>query len=98
MEMYMHDPAVEFYIHYLNGNPIKAKDLRRADTEKAKTCILLTNQNTQDPIGMDHKNILIGLAMKKYYYDTTGNQNLRLCMQLIKPESKYHYSASLSFP
>ncbi len=98
MEMYLHDPKVEFFIHYLNGNAIMSKDLQRADTDKAKTCILLTNKNALDPIGMDHKNILIGLALKKYVYDTTGNQNMRLCMQLIKPESKHHYKSSLSMP
>ena len=81
LEMFLHDPGVEFFIHYLNGNPIMAKDLKRADTEKAKTCILLTNKNAQDPLGMDHKNILIGLALKKYVYDTMGNStNIRLCM------------------
>lgn len=102
--MYLHDPGVEFFIHYLNGNPIMAKDLKRADTEKAKTCILLTNKNAHDPLGMDHKNILIGLALKKYVYDTIGgsasnaSNNIRLCMQLIKPESKHHYRASLSVP
>jgi len=98
MEMFFHDPNYEFFIHYLNGNPILSKDLKRADTEKAKTCILLTNKNAEDAIGMDHKNILIGLALKKYAYDTTGMNNMRLCMQLIKPESKYHYKSSLSMP
>jgi hypothetical protein len=70
MEMFLHDPNYEFFINYLNGNPIIQKDLKRADTEKAKTCILLTNKNATDAIGVDHKNILIALAMKKYVYDT----------------------------
>ena len=65
-----------------------SKDLKRADTEKAKVCILLTNKNSTDPQGIDHKNILIGLALKKYVYATTGNSRMRLCMQLIKPVSK----------
>ena len=47
---------------------------------------------------MDHKNILIGLAMKKYVYEMTGNNNMPLCMQLIKPESRQHFYASLSQP
>lgn len=42
------------------------KDLERSDVKNAKTCILLTNKNSKDANGMDHKNILIGLAMKKY--------------------------------
>jgi len=80
MEMFLHDPNFEISIDYLNGNPIMSKDLKRADTEKAKTCILLTNKNSNDPQGIDHKNILIGLAMKKYVYATTGNPHMRLCM------------------
>jgi hypothetical protein len=80
MEMFLHDPNYEFFINYLNGNPIIQKDLKRADTEKAKTCILLTNKNATDAIGVDHKNILIALAMKKYVYDTIGNPYMRLCM------------------
>ena len=46
------------------------KDLERADVRNAKTCILLTNKNSKDANGMDHKNILIGLAMKKYVLDS----------------------------
>ena len=49
MEMFLHDPNYEIFINYLNGNPIMSKDLKRADTEKAKTCILLANKNTHDP-------------------------------------------------
>lgn len=87
--MFLHDPNYEIFISYINGNSITNKDLHRADTEKAKTCILLTNKNSADPIGTDHKNILIGLAIKKYVSDHNPRMpNMRLCMQLIKPESK----------
>lgn len=33
-----------------------------------------------DAVGVDHKNILIGLAIKKYVNDVTGRPNMRLCM------------------
>ncbi len=58
----------------------------------------MTNMKSRDPIGMDHKNILTGLALKKYVIDATDKKkiNMRLCMQLIKPESKQHYRSSLS--
>jgi hypothetical protein len=58
----------------------------------------MTNMKTRDPIGMDHKNILTGLALKKYVLETSVKKkiNMRLCMQLIKPESKQHYKASIS--
>jgi len=69
MIKFLHTPTYEFSISYLNGNPMLSKDLKRAHTEKAKTCILLTNKNARDAFGADHKNILIGLKMKKYVED-----------------------------
>jgi hypothetical protein len=52
---------------------------------------------------MDHKNILYGLAIKKYIRDyfiqnpnSPCNPDICLCMQLIKPESKQHYFSSIS--
>lgn len=56
----------------------------------------MTNKNSRDAHASDHKNILTGLAMKKYILDQTGDINLRLCMQLIKPESKQHYYSSVN--
>jgi hypothetical protein len=96
MEMFLHDPAYETCIRYINGNPMLNKDLERADVRNSKTCILLTNKNSKDAYGMDHKNILIGLAMKKYVLDSKmltttrggSDPNMSLCLQLIKPESK----------
>ena len=63
-------------------------ELDRAALKDATTCILLTNKNSKHATDQDHKNILIGLAMKKYVYDKSGIHNMSLCMQLIKPESK----------
>jgi hypothetical protein len=71
------------------------KDLTRAATGQATTAILLADRNSSDSSGTDHKNILIGLAMKKYCQDIYG-KSLRLCMQLIKPESKQHYNSTLT--
>ena len=53
---------------------------QRNQTKNSKSCILLTNKNSKDAIGMDHKNILIGLALKKYALDSIGNPNMRLCI------------------
>lgn len=96
MEIFLRDPNYEFSVHYLNGNAINSKDLARAVTERAKVCILMTNMKSRDPVGMDHKNILTGLALKKYVLDMTNKKvNLRLCMQLLKAESKLHYQSSI---
>lgn len=72
MEIFLRDPNYEFSVHYLNGNPINTADLERAVAEKAKVCILMTNLKSRDPIGMDFKNILTGLALKKYVLDRTN--------------------------
>lgn len=69
-------------------------DMARAVLEQAESCILLTNKNASNPVTIDHKNILQGLAMKKYCNDVSGH-NLRLCMQLIKSDSKQHYMSSI---
>ena len=83
----MHDPKYETKIRYINGNPMYNNNLERADVINAKTCILLTNKNSKDAIGMDHKNILIGLAMKKFFYSsnkirtrTGADKDMSLCM------------------
>jgi hypothetical protein len=63
---------------------------------------LLTNKNSSNSQEEDYRNILIALAIKKYYYDSQkdpqdDNQaNVRICMQLIKPESKDLYYKSLN--
>jgi len=93
MEMFMSEPEYEKKVTFINGNPMIESSYERTDLKNAKTCILLTNKNSTDAVGMDHKNILIGLAMKKNVSDVS-NKNLRLCMQLIKPESKQHYYSS----
>lgn len=56
----------------------------------------MTDKNSRDAYASDHKNILTGLAMKKYVQDKQGGHSLRLCMQLIKPESKQHYYSSVN--
>ena len=41
-------------------------DMGRAALDGAESCIILTNKNAVDPVTIDHRNILQGLAMKKY--------------------------------
>ena len=73
-----------------------SKSFERCDVKNSKTCILLTNKNSKDAISMDHKNILIGLPMKKYVFDETGDSEMTFWMQLIKPESKKDYRSSVN--
>lgn len=79
MEMFFSEPDYEKKVTYINGNPMVSTSHKRTDLKNAETCILLTNKNSKDAIGVDHNNILIGLAMKKYVY-ATCQKNLRICM------------------
>ena len=77
------------------------KDLKRCDASKAKACIILSSDKDHQKYqnGSDHRNILIGLAVKKYVYmlnKDTKDHTIWLCMQLINPESKKHYYSSLN--
>ena len=106
-----HDPQpdIEIFIHkydkqmiYLAGDPLLSEDLFRAKTHKASACILLTNKNSPNSSEEDYRNILMALAIKKFVYDKKKEQkedkepNIKLCMQLIKPESKDLYYKSLN--
>ena len=97
MEVFLHHPRFEVYLNYLQGNPMTERDMNRASSQWAKACILLTEKNTRDPVSADHKNILMGLAIKQYVFYEKG-KNIRLCMQLSKPESKTQYYSSLNIP
>jgi len=59
-------PSNEISITYLEGNPLLSKDIARAAAGKAKACVLLTNKYDNNHSNLDHKNILTGLAIKKY--------------------------------
>ena len=60
----------------------------------------MTNKYSRDPYSSDHKNILIALGIKKYVYENSQDikKNIRLWMQLMKPESKMHFLSSLKIP
>ncbi|KAL4473536.1 hypothetical protein ABPG74_022400 [Tetrahymena malaccensis] len=98
IEQFLHNPQFELFLHYLQGNPMLDRDLRRTSVYSSKACVLLTDKYITDSHSADHKNVLTGLAIKKFvHHQTKGENNIRLCIQLIKPESKAHYYSSLSF-
>ena len=94
MRLFLHAGKYEVNLKYLQGNPVLEKDLERADIKQAKASVIMTDKYTDDPHSTDHKNILMSLAIKKYFlqqkiYDST------LFIQLIKPENKIHYQSGL---
>lgn len=92
------------FLTYLTGNPLNPRDLHRGDTHKADSCVILTNKNTKAAAEEDHLNILTALAIKKYVFNKSreakddSRSNIKVCMQLIKPESKILYYKSLNLP
>ncbi len=116
MEYFLNEKGNESRIIYLEGDPMNEKDLLRADICKAKACIIFIDKNSVDSFSSDHKNILLGINIKKFVFNinnkpigtiikkdsvktlenlSNSNTNFRLCIQLIKPESRYHYFNSL---
>jgi hypothetical protein len=102
MEMFIQRYGV--FLTYVAGNPLNSRDLGRGDTHKADSCVIMTNKNSKQAAEEDHLNILTALAIKRYVYNKSkesnseSKNNIKICMQLIKPESKILYFKSLNLP
>ena len=70
-------------------------DLKRAALAEADCCVVLTNKNAKDSVGVDHNNILQGLAIKKHVR-LESQRDIPLVMQLIKAESMQHFTQSIN--
>jgi len=74
----------------------------RASTHRAAACILLANKNSVNAIDDDYKNILNALSIKKNVYNLNkdgkndSHFNMRMIMQILKPENKFLYYSSLN--
>ena len=90
----LHTGKYEINLKYLQGNPISTKDLHRCDIKNAKVSVIMTNKFSDEPHTTDHRNILISLAIKKYFLQNKMNDST-LFLQLIKPENKIHYQNGL---
>lgn len=62
--------------------------------------MVLCNKNCTNSLDEDYKNILTALSMKKFVYNMNKHlkekANIKLCIQLIKPESKILYFKSVN--
>ena len=87
---------------YLAGNVLDKGGLRRGETGKAEACVLLANKNSKQALQQDFRNILQALSIKRCVYDANKggkedeHHNMKIVMQLIKPESKVLYKKSLN--
>lgn len=84
----------ESRVTFIQGNPIYSRDLKRSLAEKAKCCIILSNQFCGNPALEDQRNILNALAVKKYVKAASGRE-IRTCVQLVKPENKALFFSAL---
>lgn len=87
---------------YLAGSVLDKNRLRHGATGKAEACILLANKNSKQALEQDFRNILQALSIKRFVYDMNKGSkddeyfNMKIVMQLIKPESKMLYNQSLN--
>ncbi|KAL4469404.1 hypothetical protein ABPG74_004657 [Tetrahymena malaccensis] len=81
---------------YLYGNPLNKEDLRRAQVEQAQCVIILADKMTNDHDSEDHRNIMYTLAVKQYVQNITKS-DIRVCLQLLKPQIKDIYYQSIDY-
>ena len=77
-------------IFYLVGNSLIEKDLKRCQTEKSVCAVLLANRLAKNKKMEDFSNIMKAFSIKKYHqmYWKEKKQNIRICIQLLLPETK----------
>lgn len=95
MQMILKDPRYSLSVTYLEGSPLKDKDLNRAQAERTKAVFLLTNKFSAIPDEEDAKIILQQFSIQRYLrlYSASYRRSL-FCLQLIRPENKRHLATA----
>ena len=81
-----------FALTYLDGSCLSQRDLQRACCASAHACFVLANKFCSDSDEMDASTILRALSIKRYVKQQT-DEDLMVCVQLMRPENKMHYAA-----
>ncbi len=81
-------------IFYLVGNSLIHKDLERCKADQAECVVLLANKLAKNPKYEDFSNILQAFSVKKFAKIYSG-KDVRICIQLLRPETKEIYFSSL---
>lgn len=81
-------------IFYLVGNSLIHKDLERCKASSAVCVVLLANKLAKNPRHEDFSNILQAFSVKKFARIYSG-KDVRICIQLLRPETKEMYFSSL---
>ena len=81
-------------IFYLVGNSLIHKDLERCKAASSVCVVLLANKLAQNPRHEDFSNILQAFSVKKFSR-IYSKKDVRICIQLLRPETKEIYFQSL---
>jgi len=73
-------PSFEGKVTYLEGNALNHQDLKRCMADKARCCVILSNQFSSNAQLEDYRNILNAFAVKKYCKNEQDNKEMRLCL------------------
>ena len=82
---------------YLQGSPLNHYDLSRCGAETARCAIIMSNHFCNNHQTEDYRNILGAFSIKKYAkQNKPHSQEIRICLQIAKPDHKDLYQSGLS--
>lgn len=92
----LQDPIRSLRLTYLEGTPLRAKDLSRAGAEHASAILLITNKFARQPDEEDAKLILQLFAVRRYLALSPVAVKPFCISQLIKAENKRHVDGDMT--
>ena len=95
LEMYsiLRDPLFGIVVHYLEGSPLKNRDLQRAKVDMAVAVFIMGNKFSTKPDEDDAKTILQQFSLRRYIESAATEKEPLFCLQLIRPENRRHLGA-----
>ena len=82
-------------IFYLVGNSLLQKDLKRCKTDNSICAVILANRLAKNPRLEDFSNIMKAFSIRKFRHMFSKEKDARICIQLLRPETKEIYYSSL---
>ena len=82
-------------IFYLVGNSLIQKDLERCKADTSICAVILANRLAKNPRLEDFSNIMKAFSIRKFKHIFSKEKNSRICIQLLRPETKEIYYSSL---
>ena len=82
-------------IFYLLGNSLLQKDLVRCRADKSICAVILANRLAKNPRIEDFSNIMKAFSIRKFKRFFSKENEARICIQLLRPETKEIYYSSL---